>query len=417
MSGQVLLSGGRLAYAALTAGALLYAIADPARADTVGFYTYLIAFASAVAAVGVLGLDRTLARRVAAGEVAVAIPAKIVWILAAVAGVVALGGIFGTILGISPEVAAACVGFVVTRMAYAVGEAFWIGAGLGDRLLALALVVNGVLTGAGLAVGASSSAAAMVALSAGGNVAAFVLLAASGRLRVRAEPLEPLRIEAQGVAVSSALAVVYQRVDLAVLAALNVRLDAVAIYGLVLRAFDAATLVRSSIAQHETRVLAALTPAARESAVVDLARRTSRWSALAGGVGVAAVVGVALSGAFTTITENATLLLAAVVVLPLFFSHLPTSALVFADSRTGRLAAGSVVTLGLSLLTKTTLIVVGGVTGAALAVGVVEWLSCLTFSLWYLGSRRQVFEVASAPMLGVAAIGTLGVTALMTGAV
>lgn len=406
MNNKHLLTVGRLGYAGASGVALVAALGFPDRVDAVGQYTYQATFAGALAIVLTFGVDRTLARRVSAEEIPPRIPTTIAAFFVAVLGIcVALAATLAG-LGIDRSVVAAVGLFVVTRVAYAVIEAFWIGAHLGDRVLAIALLANGAVTAAGIGFGSAHGAAVMTALSACGNVVGAVILLTTGRVRLARVDLPGFVTEVRGVAGSSVLAVIYARTDLVILAVLGARLEQVAVFGVVTRVFDALALVRGAIAQQETRELAKLDDAGRASTIARLVPRTVQRATLLGFSGVAVVALVAFLGVVPTFEKESDLLALSCVSIPLFFSHLSTTALIFADRRTHLLFIGSIAaTLG-SVVTKAVLITQFGASGAVLAIGAVEVISYLVFLRLYLPSSHGLTRrLGLFPLAGGLAVG------------
>lgn len=416
MSSRHLLTIGRLGYAGASGVALVVALGLPGRVEAVGGYTYQATLAGALAIVLTFGIDRTLARRVSAEEIPPRIPSSIATFIAAVVAGCALVAAGAAGVGLDAGVAIAVALFVMSRVVYAVIEAFWIGAHLGDRVLAIALLTNGAVTAGGIGFGSAHSAALMTALSALGNVVGGVLLVGTGRVRLGRIALPGFVSEVRGVAASSVLAVVYARSDLVILAVLGARIEQVAVFGVVTRVFDALALVRGAIAQQETRDLAKLDDGGRESALTRLIPRTVQRATLLGLAGVAVVALVALSGIVPSFEKESALLALSCVSIPLFFSHLPTTALVFADRRTHLLFVGSLMsTLG-SVATKLVLITQFGAAGAVIAIGAVEVISYLVFLRLYLpDATRKTLSLSALPLVGALAVAAAVTFASMVG--
>lgn len=380
---------GRLYYAGASGLSLVIAAALTPRLAVVGEYIYQVGFASAIATIASLGLDRMMARRIAAGSLPVGWPTSVVrfrsWLAAALIVAAGLAGLAYSQF----DVFLACGFFVVSRMFYADVEAVWIAARLGDRTLFLALVLNGSLTAAGIIVGSFYSSVAIIALSSLGNVLAFALLLSKRRLPTRTLEMGGAISEAGGIAASLVLAVVYARVDLVILASLGSPLESVALYGIVTRMFDALVLVRGAAAQEESRAIASL----------RIRTRARRLRALTLKVQLAALL-IALLGLSSTwllkhydldfgVISSYFTLGMMFVALPLFLSHLPTAAMIYSDRRTHRLLLGSVITCVGSVAVKWLLISTWGLDGAVLAIGLVESISALVFFFVYWSNARS----------------------------
>jgi O-antigen/teichoic acid export membrane protein len=299
--------------------------------------------------------------------------------------------------------------FVSVRLVYADIEAFWIAAHLGDRTLALALAVNGVLTGAGIFVGSGMGPSVMTLVSATGNLVAVLILVASKRVRARSDPLPDIVRETRGMAGSVVLGVVYLRSDLVILGATGLPLGSVAIYGLFTRAFETVGIIRGALAQQETRDLARLDVASR------MARLTA-WSvqgqalvgALAGlGALAVAVVGIEVGNAIGGFELS--VVLVAIVAMPLYWSHSSTTAMIFSDRRTHLLLLGSIVACLVSVLLKVALIETWGISGAVFALGVAEYISCAAFVTLYWRPRisRAALSVLLPPIVSMAVVGSM----------
>jgi O-antigen/teichoic acid export membrane protein len=380
---------GRLIYAGASGVGIVAATQLTPSLSVVGEYIYQIGFASALATLSGFGLDRIMARRMSSGELATGLPRGIVRFRLLVVVIImmtaALAGFaFDSLL------AFVCGGlFVISRMIYADLEALWIGASLGDRSLFAALIANGVITGGGIIAGSLSSSAAMMIASSMGNLVAMSILLLRRRLRVISTSVPGVLKEAQGISWSLLLAIIYARVDLLMLAALAVPLDSVALYGILTRVFDALALIRGSLAQNASREVSSKRIRTKARRLLALAMRTQAVIVPFSFLGVLIVwlghdAGVeVLSG-----VEYIPLALA-LASLPLFFSHLPTTAMIYSDARTHRLLIGSVITCLGSVGLKWLLISHAGLNGAILAIGAVEILSCLVFFLLYWANARS----------------------------
>lgn len=387
--GRSYLPIGRLTYAGASGVSLLIATQTSPNLAIIGEYIYQVGFASAFATLAGLGLDRIMARRMSSGEMRVGVPEAILKFRAILAAsVIAIS----LIVGVSFHEVLVCLFagvFVVSRVLYADLEALWIGAKLGDKSLFAALVANGLITGVGIIAGSIFSSAAMMGFSSLGNVVALLVLLSRRRLSRRQEPIPGVIREAQGISWSLLLAIVYSRVDLVILAALGASLESVALYGIVTRIFDALALIRGSLAQSESREISALRIRTKARRLLSLTMRTQfvvTVGALLGllGVWISDVLGYELPFGATSLSLGM-----AFAALPLFFSHLPTTAMIYSDRRTHRLLVGSLITCLGSIGVKFYLIHLGGLGGAILAIGVVEIFSCMIFYLLYWANARS----------------------------
>jgi O-antigen/teichoic acid export membrane protein len=380
---------GRLTYAGTSGLSLLIATQISPNLSIVGEYVYQIGYASAIATVAGFGLDRIMARRMSSGEMKVGFPREIlafrlILLAAIVISSLALGMIFDQIL-----VFGFAGFFVVSRVFYADLESVWIGARLGDKSLFAALIVNGIVTGAGIVGGSLFSSAAMMGSSSLGNVIALGILLSRNRLSVRPGAVPGLVREARGISLSLLLAIVYARVDLVILAALGAPLQSVALYGVITRVFDALALVRGSVAQYEARDISSLRLRTKARRLRSLSMRTQSVVIPIGVIGVLVLWIFASNHVLLPAEINRTALAMAFSALPLFFSHLPTTAMIYSDRRTHRLLLGSLITCAGSIGLKWCLISAGGLSGAIFAIGAVELLSCLVFYLLYWENARN----------------------------
>lgn len=383
--GRLMLVASRLVYAGLTGGSLALATVFDGDRDSIGKYVYYIGAASAISAVGSLGVDRVVARRIAGGEVQVGLPLLVVHIRLIEALLVAIlfASVYGTrILDIPAAGFCMIFFYVASRVFYVDLESIWIAGSLSTLTLAIALVVNGVVSGVSVYAGAvSSSSTTMIIGSALGNLLAIVCFFAARQVKVMRAPLPRLFGESRGIASSLTLSVAYSKVDLLVLAIAGASLPAVAIYGVITRIYDALLIIRGSLAQQDTRDIAKFDLGGRFERVVKLSVRFQLKLFIACAVGL---IVLALSPQiFRSFDDSLVLCMAAVAGLPLFFSHMPTSAAIFADKRTHLLFAGSLITCALSILVKVLLISKFGVLGAVVALNIVEWLSCCVFTALY----------------------------------
>jgi hypothetical protein len=394
---RLILVAARLGYVLITGVALVAALQHADYLKTVGSYTYQIGFAGAAAAILACGADRVLARRIAAKEIPARYPRSLLMFRIALAGATLLVAVpIGIAIG-HTAIIASCITFVIARVIYADIEAMWIASDSGDAYLAAALTVNGIITAVGIYAGAAVSAPFMVAVSALGNVIALLVLLSSRRVRTASFALPEFVSESRGTGLSSVLAVIYQRADLALLASATTPLSSVGLYGLVTRVFDALTVARGAIAQQETRDLAGLTHDRRVSRLADWAPRIQLVALALSGAALIGIVVAQTTTLFSDAQQQWLLLALAAAVLPLFFSHTPTVALVFADRRTNLLLAGSVVACVASTGVRAVLIHVWGLSGATVGIAAAEYISCLTFFLLY--ARASPFR-AKARVLG-----------------
>lgn len=404
---HAILAVGRLTYAASAGIALVVVSLNPALTAAVGSYTLQAGIAGGLAALLPLGFDRTIARR-RATETTTDFPVQLVLLRGAEVVVVwsaAVGvGWAWDVWGLALAFAA----FATSRLLYADLETFWIASGRSDRLLGVVIGTNGLVTAAGILVGAPFGGSTMLLLSALGNFLAFMVLALVGRWKLDRGTLRPYTREAAGFGGSAALAVLYARADLLILAITGVSLDAVAIYGIITRLFDALGLVRGSIAQVEMRRLAPLSQSERFASMLRMARRTAYTSVLLGvgclGLGLAVIQ----LPVFETWRPYAATLAISAVVVPAYLSHLPTVALVLADARSHLLFVGSAVSTAIAVAVKVVLIISYGVEGAVLSIGLVEVVSYLVFATLYRGDATRLRVLTSS---------TIALTAVSVGLV
>ncbi|WP_423182230.1 hypothetical protein [Arthrobacter sp. NyZ413] len=405
---------GRLVYAAASGFSLLVATQFASDLTVVGEYVYQVGYASAAATVAGLGLDRILARRISSGELRLGFPQVVLKfriLLAILLVTLSIGiGIFIGQLAVFGSVAF----FIVSRLFYADMEAVWVGAKLGDRSLFVALVTNGILTGAGIILGSFYSSAAMIAFSSLGNVIALGILLSRSRLPLSNALLPGLVRESQGISGSLLLAIVYGRVDLVILAAFGAPLPSVAFYGVVTRIFDALALVRGSLAQYEARDISSLRLRTKARRLRALSTRTQAIVFPASFCGVVILLG--LEAAHVLLPFEATFIEMAMLfsAIPLFFSHLPTTTMIYSDRRTHRLLIGSVITCAGSVGIKWLLISVGNLAGAIFAIGLVELLSCLVFYLLYWENARSWASSRTVWLPSIAGILIAGISVVFT---
>lgn len=397
----------RLGYAGMAGGGLvLGTVLAPDRA-IVGEYVYGIGAASVIATIAVLGIDRVLARRISSGEMPVCVPRSVMRFRISESALLLISIISISVFcfDVNFPLALAMGTFVVSRTLYVDIESIWIAASASPYRLSAALCVNGFLSATGLIIGVFHSAAAMVFFSAAGNVIAILILWFSTVLRVRDEPLIEMVSESRGIAGSLILSAVYSRVDLLLLAALGSSLSAVAVYGLIVRVFDTLSVVRGALAQQQTRDISSMSRPLKSESLCDWSLRLQVRMAIvsAFALGLASIWygfgGVDAQDSFAIVCVF-------VIGIPLFFAHLPTSAMIFSDRRTGLLLFGSVVCCALSVAIKYILISSFGVVGAVAALSVMEWVSCAVFyTLYWRGmfSSRSAIIVA-APFLASLAL-------------
>lgn len=391
---------GRLYYAGVSGLALVLSAAVARDLTVVGEYIYQVGFASAVATVMGLGLDRIMARRMAVGSLAIGLPVSVMKFRVLLAGAIIacafiVGSIFNLVL-----VLLVCALFVVSRVFYADLEAIWIGSRQGDRAIFIALLMNGSITAGGLVGGSLVNSATMIALSSAGNLAAGLFLLSRGRLQLRQGQLPGIVSEANGISWSLVLGVIYARVDLVILASLGSPLESVAFYGIITRIFDALVLIRGSMAQDEARSIASLRLRTRARRLLALSMRVQLVLLLLSIAGLAATWLFSTNDIDFGMIDSFATMGVLFSSLPLFFSHFPTSAMIYADRRTYRLLIGSAITCAGSVGIKWYFIQYYSVTGAVLAIGVVEWLSALVFFFLYWANARNLrsFRIILVPL-------------------
>lgn len=405
------LSAGRLLYALSAGLALVVTSLNPDNTAAVGAYTLQAGIAAAVAAILPLGFDRALARhRVTSNNAD--FPRQLVYLRVAEIGLlVVVMALFGVLSGLW-MVALACAAFAAVRLIYADLEGLWVASARSETTLGVVIGSNGVITAVGILMGAPFGGSAMVLLSTLGNLLATIALLALGRWQVGDEPLLPHVREAAGFGASSLLAVAYARVDLLILAAVGLSLDAVAIYGILTRLFDALSLIRGSIAQIEMRRLAPMTPALKVMQCMRLALKTAFASIALSVVAIACAAIVLQLPAFATWQPFGAAVFIAAASIPAFMSHLPTSALILSDRRSHLLLVGSVISTALAVAVKLVLIANFGINGAVLAIGLVELISFVVFMTLYRSSipLKRVATSAALPAVALVLGGWLVVT-------
>lgn len=402
MTDRVVLSAGRIAYALLAGLALLVVSLSASLIETVGAYTLQAGLAASVAALLPMGVDRVVARRLAAGEIDVDLPIALIKLRVLQVGLLLIAMICFSVWSQWGAVAVPCGAFVIARLLYADLETLWIASARPIRTLGLVVGLNGVITAAGLIIAAPLGAGAMVLGSSAGNLVALTILAVSGRWKIGFGPMKGLAREAAGFGTSAALAVVYSRVDLLIIAFLGVNLQSIAVYGVVTRMFDALGLIRGSIAQIESRALATETAKARYSRVLKMAARGS-FATVSVSCAAALIWFLAMAlPVFTAWGADKTMLFIAISAIPAYFLHLSTTALVFADRRSHILLLGSVLAASGAVGLK--LVLIGGLatSGAVAAVGVCEALSFLIFVWSYREKSEPLRSVLSVSLLAIA---------------
>lgn len=383
----------------------MFLASDDSYADVTGSYVYGIGFAAAAAAVGGFGVDRVLARRIAAGELSFGLPLVVVKFRFLEFVSIVLPVMLLAIL--VPDVAllvCSCAAFVVTRIIYADLESIWIARARKMCNLAVALTLNGLVSG-GVAVigGISGSAPLMIVGSAAGNLLGTVVLTLSARrLSTREVPADIVG-ECRGVAGSLWLSVLYSRVDLLLLAMADTPAQAVAYYGIVTRAFDALLIVRGSLSQQEARDVARLDEVRR---MRELTAWVPKLYLLLTPAVLLASAAVIVFGVLRSVDGLVFLIVGlGVLSVPLFFSHMATSAIIFSNRRTHVLFLCSVLSCGFSVLIKFILIFTLDVLGAVLAIGLVEFASAAVFLVGYGGRGRVLVKTLLPPVVSFLMVG------------
>lgn len=386
-----LLPLSRLAYAAM-AGSSLVAATFWIDSKAAGHYVYLVGLASVVAALGGFGVERMIARRVAAGELPPSMPRFVLWFRGIEVVVIALGFIIagylisGTLFNVGSAVA--CAIFVASRIFYFDLESLWIAANNSRRVLSLVIFVNAALTGAGVLIGAAMSSPVLMVLgTASGNVVGalvmFIMVPVSGSV------LLDWFSEVRGTAVSMGIAAVYGRVDLLLVGLMSVPLTLVAVYGVVLRLFDGLVVLRGAFAQQDARKAAPMGSVERSHFVSSYGVRVLKIS-----VAVAVIaIGIGFLISATTplgYVEKVGLFLLAAAGIPLFFSHQATTVLILSERRNDLLFVGSLIACVTSVIVKFTFIRNASINGAVLSIALVELVSFAVFAILYLGFRERL---------------------------
>jgi hypothetical protein len=272
--------------------------------------------------------------------------------------------------------------------------------------------VNGAVTSGGLVSGARISGGAMLAASALGNLLGIVLLVATRRVKVGHQSVPAFYAEGLPYVLSVLLSVIYGRADFVIIARLGISLEHVAIYGLFLRIFDTLTLIRGSLAQQESRDIARFNGIQRVMRLAEWSVKVQRFVGLGALCGVLALPAVwhvvAPHLAHRALHESE--IIALLIGIPLFVSHMPTSAAIFADRRSERLLVGSVVTMVLSIIIKCVFISVFGIAGAIFSLTLVEYASCVVFVGLYLSkpfAHGALVRLLGLPLLGALILGVV----------
>ena len=276
--------------------------------------------------------------------------------------------------------------FALSRLIYSDLETQWIASSRSIRTLGIVIATNGLLTAVGIVTAAPLGPSAMILGSSLGNIVASILIASLGRWRIGPAGRDNLTRESFGFGFSTGLAVIYSRIDLLIIAILGVNLHAVAVYGVITRVFDALGQIRGSIAQLESRSLAALTTDVRFAQTVRVTRRVV---IITGGVAALGTLVCALViplPIFHAWDGNKDLFFIACAALVAYFLHLATTALVYADRRSHLLLVGSLAAALGATVVKFLLITGGGIGGAVAAIGVSEALRFSIF-LWLYRTR------------------------------
>lgn len=408
------LSAARLLYALLTGGSLILVSLNPALIDTVGAYTLQAGIAAAVAAIVPLGLDRSIARLRASGSIAFDLPSSLLKFRALEAIALCAAAAVAALATQTLLLPLACLIFAVSRLIYGDLEAIWIASHRTTRWLGIALLVNGAVTAIGIVAGAAIGPEAMLIFSSGGNVLAALLLTFVGRYQIGELQLRTVRSEAIGFGSSATLAVVYARVDILILAITNVDLQAVAVYGIILRVFDALALIRGSISQLEMRTLARLPSEQRLGQAISVGARTSLIAAASSVAAIPISLALLALPIFSAWNGNSDAVVIALLAIPLFMSHLATSAVVLSDERTHLLLIGSIVSAVCAVVIKFLLITFFQVDGAVAAIGLCELASFVIFAALYRGRLPKIkwlffgLMTAFLATLAITLTGTIG---------
>lgn len=397
---HAVLAAGRIIYAFAAGIALVLASLDPANTAAVGSYTLQSGIAAAVAAILPLGLDRALARRRATDSTS-DFPASLIRLRLTEIAVVLVVAVTLAWAFTAWFLALACAVFAITRLVYADLESLWIASGRSEFTLSVTIALNGIVTAIGIYAAAPFGGSAMVALSALGNLIAFVALGLLGRWRVNRESLRPFTKEALGFGGSAALAVAYGRADLLILALTGANLEAVAVYGIITRMFDALGLIRGSIAQVEMRRLAPMLPHDRAVETTKIANTTALVSAGLSVATIGATYIILALPVFEAWAPFSAAVLIASVSIPAYAAHLSTAALVLSDRRAHLLFVGSIISTICAVGAKLILILEYGVNGAVFAIGLVELISFVVFMTLYRSgvSARRITVSAAIPAI------------------
>lgn len=392
-----MLPASRLAYSAV-GGLSLIAATFWIDNSATGRYVYLVGIASVVASIAGLGVERMLARRIAAREIQPCMPKGVITlrafegVLITIAFVVV--GLVVSSPGFNAWLGASCAMFVASRVIYYDLECIWVASRGSTFTLAMVIVLNAVTTGLGIVVGCLLSSPLVMVLGTGlGNALGAAILLFL--VPVKHVQVDGGLAEARGTALSLGLAALYARADLLIVGLMSVPLGLVAVYGIVLRCFDALVILRGSLAQQDSRDAAAMSIGARAVFVAQYGVRTTRAYVLISMCCV--LIGVLLvHTAGLQNVEGVGLFLLAIAGLPLFFSHQASTVLILSDRRNHLLFWGSLVACALSVLIKYLLIRTWSLNGAVVSLCVVELVSFVVFSVLYLGPKMlAVWEVVA----------------------
>lgn len=378
------LSAGRLTYAVSAGLSMLVVSLDQSNLSVVGEYTIQIGIAAAVSLALTLGIDRVQARKVASGEAKGDFSRTFLAVRSlSVFGIITIASLTG-ILTSQYALIGACTFFILSRLLYADLEMFWIASGRSEVFVGTMIGLNGVLTALAVLFGVGYGASVMVALSAAATSLAGAGLLIAGHWRISRNQWSVSEFkEATGFGLSALLSAIYSRSDLVVLALSGATLELVGVYGVILRVFDALTLIRGSVAQVEMRRFAPLAMELRVSQMFALAKKVAIMAAPIAMLGVVVVAVLLKLPVFEAWRAGEMNLILAAVIIPAFLSHLSTSALVLSDSRSHLLLLGSVITALGSIVIRTVLVMCYGTEGAVFAIGISELFSYLVFSALY----------------------------------
>lgn len=377
------LAMGRLSYALLTGLTLLIISPISSNLPTIGTYVIEVGIGSALASVLPLGLDRVYSRRIAAGDLARGIPILLLKVrLLEVSILVSIALVLGLATGFWLQIGSVFL-FAITRLAYSDIESLWLASRKSTSTLAFAILVNGVLTALGMALGVGQNGESMVLYSSGSTLIAFVCLCIFGRWKITYNLEASVRHESFGFGLSAFFSAVYSRADFAILAAAGVNLSAVGAYGIVTRGFDVISLIRGSFAQTESVKISAYSQPKR---YIEAMRLGFRFSLVAVGIAVCGLILINFSGVFldgSIWEQNKEIFYVAFVSIPIYMAHLPTSVIAFSDVESKLLVRGSLIAVFMAVALKMWLIASYGAIGAVIAIGLCEFGSFIIFTLIY----------------------------------